>query len=352
MSWSPSGLSIAKVFESEGIITNLEYHRDGRYLVASTSEGAIQIFDSLSGIQCKKVLARDHGIGSMKFTHHDSSVLLTSERVSHDIRLLCLHDNQYIRFFRGHEDKVTSLSMSPIGDNFISTSLDNTVNIWDLSSKSRVGKISIDRQFDRITASYDFNSTSSGNLFGVLAYNNRKNTHSLRLYDARNYEKGPFEDTCAPSLSAIEGGIRAAQDPSSALSSEQINRLVSAPWTSFEFSPDGSKILVNTKSEMMLILDSFSNEDNVIEPIIIVNRKNDSSISLGACFSADGQYVLSGNDDNDIQVYETLTGKTCCSLSGHVGPVSCIKANPRYDVIASGCTNTALWLRSLGSGGR
>jgi COMPASS component SWD2 len=347
MSWSPSGLSIAKVFESEGIITNLEYHRDGRYLVASNPEGAIQIFDSLAGNEWKKVFVRDHGVGTMKFTHHESSVLLTSERMSHDIRLLCLHDNQYIRFFRGHEEKVTSLSMSPTGDNFISTSIDNTVSIWDLSSKSRVGKINIDRQFDRVTASYDFNSQSCGNLFGVLAYNTRKNSHSLRLFDARNYEKGPFED-CVPPLSVIESGIKSAlsQDPSNPLNTDQLNRLLASPWTSFEFSPDGSKILVNTKSEMMLILDSFLTDDNVIEPIIIVNRKNDSNLSLGACFSADGQYVLTGNDENDIQVYDTFTGNPSGTLSGHVGPVSCVRANPRYDVIASGCTNTALWLRS------
>ena len=326
MNWSPQNLKIAKVFESDGAVSNLDFHRDGRYLVSSSTESSIQILDSLAGTEWKKVLVKDHGVGVMKFTHHESSVLLSSERYSHDIRMLCLHDNQYVRFFRGHEDKVTSLSMSPVDDKFISASADNSVNIWDLASKHPVGKIAISRQYDRVHASFDHN----GFLFGVLAHDNRTNSHSLRLYDQKNYQGGPFEDI-APKLTSIESGIKAAQDPSNPLTSDQISKLLAAPWTSFEFSPDGSKILVNTRSEMMLILDSFSTEENVTEPLIILNRKNDSGLSLGACFSADGTYILSGNDDNDIQVYDALTGKQSGGvLGGHVGPVSCI----RYEVMS------------------
>ena len=81
------------------------------------------------------------------------------------LRYLSLHDNQYLRYFRGHRDKVVSLAMvscsppsvlccgrqdhafgqitqilcayplhpqSPKDDNFMSASLDQTVRLWDL----------------------------------------------------------------------------------------------------------------------------------------------------------------------------------------------------------------------------
>lgn len=42
---------------------------------------------------------------------------------AHAIRYLSHHDNRYLRFFKGHKQVVTSLSMSPKSDHFVSTSL-------------------------------------------------------------------------------------------------------------------------------------------------------------------------------------------------------------------------------------
>jgi WD40 repeat protein len=50
------------------------------------------------------------------------------------IRYLSLHDNQYVRYFKGHKDKVTQLEVSPTDDMFISASCDHSVRLWDLRS--------------------------------------------------------------------------------------------------------------------------------------------------------------------------------------------------------------------------
>jgi WD40 repeat protein len=50
------------------------------------------------------------------------------------IRYLSLHDNQYVRYFKGHKDKVTQLEVSPTDDMFISASRDHSVRLWDLRS--------------------------------------------------------------------------------------------------------------------------------------------------------------------------------------------------------------------------
>lgn len=41
----------------------------------------------------------------------------------HALRYLSHHDHRYLRFFKGHTDTVTSLSLSPKSDAFVSTSL-------------------------------------------------------------------------------------------------------------------------------------------------------------------------------------------------------------------------------------
>ena len=47
-----------------------------------------------------------------------------STKSDHAIRYHSLHQNVYIRHFSGHTDRVTSLEMSPIEDQFLSCSTD------------------------------------------------------------------------------------------------------------------------------------------------------------------------------------------------------------------------------------
>lgn len=44
---------------------------------------------------------------------------------------MSLHDNRYLRSFRGHTDRVVALEMSPKEDFFASASLDGAARIWD-----------------------------------------------------------------------------------------------------------------------------------------------------------------------------------------------------------------------------
>ena len=123
------------------------------------------------------------------------------------------------------------------------------------------------------------------------------------------------------------------------LDRSQLGKLMALPWTSFEFSPDGLHLLINTQGEVIFVLDGFTAK----EPLCIV-RKNDMGIALGACFSADARFIIAGNDDNEIQIFNRLTGELHNTLAGHVSPVTQIRANPVYDVIATSCVNTVLWL--------
>jgi WD40 repeat protein len=96
-----------------------------------------------------------HGpVGLCRYTHHVNAVLLTSRgsegdensneigmdcddrnvAAYHDIRYYSVYDNTYLRFFRGHTDEVTSLSMCPADDHFVSGSRDRTIRMWNLKA--------------------------------------------------------------------------------------------------------------------------------------------------------------------------------------------------------------------------
>ena len=125
----------------------LDYHREGRFVVMATKDSSLHLIDSLNGVEKKKMYTRSHGIGEVQYTHHESCVLLSSDvardRRFCDIRYLCMYDNRYLRYYKGHTDKVTSLSMSPIEDYFLSTSNDKSVRLWNINSPTSLAQMNL-----------------------------------------------------------------------------------------------------------------------------------------------------------------------------------------------------------------
>jgi COMPASS component SWD2 len=300
----------------------------------STNEGSIHLIDALKGEESKKLYAKTNGIGKIKYTHHESCIIMTAEK-GIDVKYLSLHDNRYIRYFRGHTDKVTSISMSPVDDHFISSSLDKNIFLWDLASPNAVGKLALPNYCEKSSVCFD----ESGVVFGVICQNSINKKQHLKLFDARNYEVGPFQDL-APDSTTLSNSIRKAFP---LISDNLVSKAVQNPWNTLEFSSDGNHILINTLSDYLLVLDGFRSD---VEPVAIP-RKNDAMLPLGACFSSNAKYVIIGNDENELLIYDKQNLELKNTLLGHVSPVGCVRCNPKYDEIASGCGNTVLWIPSL-----
>ena len=156
--------------------------------------------------------------------------------------------------------------MSPTDDYFLSTGVDNSVCMWNLASPSTIAKLQLPSSTERLFASYD----AGGLIFGVLCFGTRLKYHSLKLYDARSFEQGPFQDI-APKSHLIESAL-------SKLPNVSIfpRGLQTPQWSDFAFSNDGLRILVNNQSEYLYVIDSFNAE---AEPVII-SRKNELGSSL------------------------------------------------------------------------
>ena len=270
---------IGMVIACDGVVTNLEFHSAGQYLAISTAQSVIHYVDCLKGVERKKVFAKQHGIGKIQFSHHEQCLLLSAGAQGavdpcYDIKYLCLYDNRYLRFFKGHQSDITSLSMNPVIDQFLSSSYDNTVRLWDLNTPSCIGKLNLpfssgpfNSQYSQTPVykppmcSYD----ATGQIFGVLHHS------TLKLYDARNYEAGPFSNIFPQASSLKQAMLNSNEN----LTDAQINKYMNATWTGFEFSADaGNVVLVNTNTDAVLLLNGVS-ADN--EPRVITSRKNEAS---------------------------------------------------------------------------
>jgi COMPASS component SWD2 len=299
----------------------------------STNESSIHLIDSLAGEEKKA-----DTIANAKFTHHESCIMFSSDR---EVKYLSCYDNKYLRYFWGHSDVVTSLCMNPIDDTFITASEDRTVRLWSLSSPNPTAKLQLPAKFESPYATFD----ASGVIFGVLAQESGTRKRSLKLYDARNFSSGPFEEIL-PEQSLIESAIQKANPE---WSHSQTRKCLEGNWTGFEFSTDGNHILVSTQSDLLLVLDGFRPD---VEPIAITSRKNEAQLTLGCTMSPNAETVVAASEDNEVMIFDykdpsvALTGRPLLKsvLTGHVSPVGCIACNPKYDVMATGCVNTVLWI--------
>jgi COMPASS component SWD2 len=111
----------------------------------TTSSGESSFFgDSPDGRHSKTLYSKKYGVHLARFTHHSQNVIYASTKEDgmsvvdyidvDTLRYLSLHDNHYVRYFKGHKKQVVSLEISPVDEQFLSSSLDDTVRLWNMKS--------------------------------------------------------------------------------------------------------------------------------------------------------------------------------------------------------------------------
>lgn len=96
----------------------------------------------------KTLYSKKYGVHLARFTHHSQNVIYASTKEDgmnfigvrcvltgiDTLRYLSLHDNHYVRYFKGHKAQVVCLEISPTDEQFLSAGLDDTVRLWNMSS--------------------------------------------------------------------------------------------------------------------------------------------------------------------------------------------------------------------------
>jgi COMPASS component SWD2 len=275
-------------------------------------------------------------------SHHDQAVLFAGKGSPtqpagqrHAVNYWSVYDNKILRKFKGHSDAVTTISMCPADDTFLTSSADGTVRLWTLQQAGCVAEMKLPAEAATGTPVSVFDST--GLVFAIaaaMADDSKEAGHYLHLYDARNYAAGAFAELKV----AREDLEKAIQSHAAAtISQERAAELSRADWASMQFNASGNQILVGAGQGMSIVLDGF---EGTVQRVLV---DRPSSASSCCCFTSDDKTVLQGNDDGSITCWSVESGTVVKRLEGHPGPVTCVAANPMYTQIASACANTALW---------
>ena len=99
-------------------------------------------------------------------------------------------------------------------------------------------------------------------------------------------------------------------------------------------------MLLGTTQGRVLCLDAFNG--GLLNTF--TGHSNDQQLPLEACFSPDGEYVISGSEDGTIWRWKTETAVPLPVLTGHEGAVSAVKCNPTRNMLASASTQVCFWI--------
>lgn len=107
------------------------------------------------------------------------------------------------------------------------------------------------------------------------------------------------------------------------------------------FSRDGSKFLLASADGSVSVWKT--SQPN--EPISIL--KGHIGSVLVAAFSADGNYIFSGGDDDDIYIFEVSSGNIIDRLQEHMGDVMTLAVSPDGQYLASGSRDRTIKIWSI-----
>ncbi|KAK6363236.1 member of Set1p complex, histone methyl transferase [Orbilia blumenaviensis] len=313
------------------VITSLDFDDSGEWLLAACDDESIQLYDCKLGKHSKELFSKKYGVHLARFTHNHTNCIYASTKQDDTIRYLSLHDNSFIRYFRGHKQPVNNLEVSPLNDLFISSSLDNTVRFWDLRSSNCAGCLNID-------APAQIAHDPTGVSFAVASHH-----HShLFLYDVRMFDKEPF-----------------AMFP--ILDDDYLKQFSYPPmmpeWSKVEFSNDGRLIMIATNAKVHYIIDSFKGEMKCRlqrkgpTPVGRDGKWDMLKASGDVCFSPDAAFIIGGQDKGlamwDLSMRKLDKDRNLMpfmELDSPKGAASVVAFNPRNHIFATAHKEVSFWL--------
>eukprot|EP00931_Biecheleriopsis_adriatica_P067017 TRINITY_DN41223_c0_g1_i1.p1 TRINITY_DN41223_c0_g1~~TRINITY_DN41223_c0_g1_i1.p1 ORF type:complete len:357 (-),score=58.99 TRINITY_DN41223_c0_g1_i1:47-1090(-) len=307
-------LAVGKVYrDHKGPVTGMDFTYDGQHLVTAGEDNSVYVYACDKASRVRHLRCEKYGVALLRFLHNDRDCAVAASRceTEHLLKYWDFHDNKYLRLFRSHTAKVTSVSPHPYEDLFLSGSEDKSVLLWDIRQDRPTAKINGQ---GRTIASFD----QQGLVFAASV-----GQPKVHLFDTRNYAKGEFTSF----------------DLRSVLKGDTVAHHVA-------FSPCGKYLIVRTASQLVLI-DAFDGE-MICEYPVASPEQEKGPVPHGSLpvpgFSPDSQYIISGVTGGDVCVWSTTNARLVHRLEGHTALPNRASFSPAHALVVTAAETLAWWI--------
>ncbi|MCS7045273.1 MAG: hypothetical protein NZO58_02845 [Gemmataceae bacterium] len=294
----------------------VQFSKDGKTLFLGAADGVVRLFDPETGQMVGTLKGHQGDVRALALNRSGSQ--LASAGADYTIRLWDFDAVMQSRSFVGHDAPVWSSALSPDGQQLATASADRTVKLWDVASgKVRHRLTGHAAPVTVVQFAPDGGWLASGGGDAVV-----------KLWDARSGElrrdleghKGPVTtlDIAGDSSKLVSGSVdKTVRIWDAATGALQRTIELDAIVAAVAFSPDGLKVAVGAIDQSVRIYDLLGN---------LQQRWTAHGTAVsGLAFSPDGQWLASCGADQIVRVWNLTTpGTNPITLSGHVGPLTCV----------------------------
>ena len=215
---------------------------------------------------------------------------------------------------------MTQLALSPLNDTFLSVAPQESLCLWDLRTAHLQGRLNLINSSDRNEAQALAAFDPQGLIFAVAT-----GSKYLRLYDARNWDRGAF--------TTFE------------ILNSDSNSLHTGHWNALQFSPDGKEILIGTglDTTVGIVLDSF---DGNVKGTLESSDCNSNVLFNCLTYTPDSKFIIGGRNDGQLSVWQPSNSKPIVETIEGISkdPIKSLAFNPNFAMLATVGDGTVFYI--------
>ncbi len=331
--------------ETFGGIASVAFSADGQRLATSDTSGNIQIWEVPSGRQL--VICKGHKHWTWAVAFSPDGQFLASASDDYLVKLWDAHTGECLKTFVGHTYSVNAIAFSPDGQSIATSSQDATIRLWNLQASADLSQaIAFNSRSGVVNDSVQLVG-HQGRVWSVafspdgqtLASSSEDQT--IKLWDLST-------DQCLKTLTGHQGWVKSiAFSPNGKLlASGSFDHTIKV-WdvetsaclrtlsghastvTAIAFNPDGDALASSSYDQTLKLW-------NVKTGHCTRTLHGHSNRVWSVAFNPTDQWLASGGDDHAAKLWALKTGQCIKTIKGHTNSVMAIALSPNGQHLASG----------------
>lgn len=320
-----------------GQITDVDMSADGRYIVSSSVDKTIILWDYITGRQIIKFSGTDYGATCCVFD--DKHKIIYSAGWDGKIREWDLKELKQTAEWQAYSNGVNNIDLLPKSRNIVSIGKDGILKIWKAKNGTLIKEMKIsDYACDAIATSEKNNLLAIGDQGGNLIL---IDTKSLEII-----QKIKLHDSFITSLSFSKNGKILASGSYDykikVVDTEDFNILYDfnedyQMWTEVSVSPEAEKMTA-------LSMNGFLYEWNLETGEKIYKKTTGFQMGTALVYNIDASEIIACGASNKISVFRSLQGVEIKSFANYTSPVEGIDVIDENLLIGSASWDSRLRL--------